>query len=178
MFYLLGIFRISSLGDSISSNLERTVPSRQGKESGYIEVCNKHQGLLWIKKKQVSQIKEYSTLLCMGRCKCLGTLKSLPSYASQLSGASTLLLVSHGLSPACTLTTVSAVAGAGPQALLSVSAHLGLRHSHLEPQIADGCDILVYWYGRKYSISHLESISNSKKEGKVYCSLIIGTHNC
>ena len=175
MFYLLGIFRISSLEDSISSNPERTVPSRQGKESGYIEVCNKHQALLWIKKKQVSQIKEYSTLLCMGRCKCLGTLKSLPSYASRLSGASTLLLVSHGLSPACTLT---AVAGAGLQALLSVRAHLGLRHSHLESQIADGRDILVYWYGRKYSISHLETISNSKKEGKVDCSLIIGTHNC
>ena len=33
--------------------------------------------------------------------------------------------------------------------------HLGLRNSHLEGQIADDCDILVYWYGKRYSISQL-----------------------
>ena len=43
MFYLVGIFRTSSLGDSISSNLERTVLRRQGEESHYIEVFNKGQ---------------------------------------------------------------------------------------------------------------------------------------
>ena len=38
MFYLTGIFRTSSLGDSISSNLERIIMKRQGEETGYMEV--------------------------------------------------------------------------------------------------------------------------------------------
>ena len=37
------MFRTSSSGDSISSNLETAVPRRQGEESGYIEVCSKGQ---------------------------------------------------------------------------------------------------------------------------------------
>ena len=43
IFYLVGIFRASSLGDNISSNLEGTVLRRQGEESRYIEVFNKGQ---------------------------------------------------------------------------------------------------------------------------------------
>ena len=38
--------------------------------------------------------KEFSTFLCMGRCKSLGSLKSFLSYASKLSGAR-ILCVSH-----------------------------------------------------------------------------------
>ena len=43
MFHSVGIFRTSSPEDSISSNPERTAPGRWGKESSYIEVCNKGQ---------------------------------------------------------------------------------------------------------------------------------------
>ena len=63
---------------------------------GYTEVCNKGQGsqtsklFLWIKENQISQLKDCSALLCMGRCKSLGSLESFLSYASQLSGASIL----------------------------------------------------------------------------------------
>ena len=39
-------------------------------------------------------VKEFSTFLCIGRCKSLGSLKSFLSYASKLSGAN-LLCVSH-----------------------------------------------------------------------------------
>ena len=39
------------------------------------------------------QVKEVSIFLCMGRRKSLGLLKSVLSYASQLSGAS--ILYSH-----------------------------------------------------------------------------------
>ena len=46
--------------------------------------------LLLIKENQVSQIKEFGALLCMGKCKHLGLLKSFLLYA--LSGASNLLL--------------------------------------------------------------------------------------
>ena len=43
------------------------VPRRQGKESGYIKVCNKGQvvciskDLLLIKENKISQVKEFST---------------------------------------------------------------------------------------------------------------------
>ena len=48
--------------------------------------------LLLIKENQISRVKEFSTFLCMGRCKLLGSLKSFLPYASQLSRASFLLL--------------------------------------------------------------------------------------
>ena len=91
MFYLVGILRSSSPGDSISSDPERTVLGKQGGESSYIEVCNRGQAgspnikrLLLIKENQISQ--EFITFLCMGKCKSLGLLKSFLSYASQLCG--------------------------------------------------------------------------------------------
>ena len=39
--------------------------------------------------------------------------------------------------------------------------------SHWKAAITEGCDILVYWYGRKYPISQLEI---GKKEIKLYLS--------
>ena len=45
------------------------------------------RGLLLTKENQTSQVQEFSTFLCMGRCKSLGSLKSFLSYAPQLSGA-------------------------------------------------------------------------------------------
>ena len=86
------IFRTSNLGDSISSNPERTALRRKGEKSHYIEICNKRQVVwtskvfLWIKENQISQVKEFSAFLCLGRCKNLGPLKSFISYASQLLG--------------------------------------------------------------------------------------------
>ena len=38
MFYLVGVFRTSSLGDNIASN-----PERMRRVSSYIELCNKGQ---------------------------------------------------------------------------------------------------------------------------------------
>ena len=51
-------------------------------------------GILWIKENQISQVKEFSSFLYMGRFKCLGSLKSFPSYAAPLSGGS-ILCFSH-----------------------------------------------------------------------------------
>ena len=48
---------------------------------------------LLIKKKQISEVKEFSDFLCMARCKSLGLLKPFLSYAAHLSRAS--LLFSH-----------------------------------------------------------------------------------
>ena len=49
IFYLLDIFRTSSLGDSISSNPEKTAPRRWEEEPGYIEVLEQMAGSLNIK---------------------------------------------------------------------------------------------------------------------------------
>ena len=45
-------------------------------------------------------------------------------------------------------------------------------------EIADGCDIRVYWYGRKYSISHLKKWSytalpdETRKMVQLFCLLV------
>ena len=48
IFYSAGMFGVSSPGDSISSDLEKTCRRRYvcmgaGEESGYVEVCDKGQ---------------------------------------------------------------------------------------------------------------------------------------
>ena len=91
MLYLVGIFRTSSPGDGLSSNPERTAPRRWGEEPGYREVLLEMASslnikrLLFIKENQISQVKEFSNFLFMGRCKSLGSLKSFFWYASQIS---------------------------------------------------------------------------------------------
>ena len=42
----MGIFRPLSLGDSISSDAERTVLGRQGEQPGYIQVLQQRAGTL------------------------------------------------------------------------------------------------------------------------------------
>ena len=50
MFYSVGIFRTSNLGDSISSGPERTAPRRRGEEPGSREVLQQRAGSLNIKR--------------------------------------------------------------------------------------------------------------------------------
>ena len=67
MFYLVGIFRVSNLGDRISSNTGRTVHEEAG---GRVRLCRNLQPeassqnikiLLLIKGNEISQVKEFST---------------------------------------------------------------------------------------------------------------------
>ena len=106
MFYSVGILRTSSLGGSISNDTERTALRRQGDDPGHTEVLQQRAGSqniknwLLIEENKISQVKKFSTLLCTGRCKSLGSLKSFLWYASQLPGASILcfhILSSSGL---------------------------------------------------------------------------------
>ena len=60
MFYLVGIFRMASPGDSISSSPERTALRRRGEEPGYLEVLQQRAGSLNIKKLLL--IKEKSDI--------------------------------------------------------------------------------------------------------------------
>ena len=88
MFYLVEIFRDSSPGDSISSSSERILRSL-GKKSyrNFATISLNVKRLLLIKENQISQVKEFSTFLYMGRCRSLGSLKSFLWYAPQLSEA-------------------------------------------------------------------------------------------
>ena len=82
MFYSVRIFRTSSPGDSISSDPERTVMEKKGEETDCIEALQQSAGrlnikrLLLIRENHITQVKEFSAFLCMGRCKSLGSLKS------------------------------------------------------------------------------------------------------
>ena len=86
----------------------------------------------------------------MGRCKSLGLLKSLLSYSSQLSGAFSHPCCPHPISSAVTMRS---------DWWLHYNRHCSSwapseqRNSYLGAGITDGCDILVYWYGKKCPIS-------------------------
>ena len=86
-------------------------------------------------------MKESSALLCMGRCKSLGSLKSFLSYASQLSGASFSYLELPWGSPS------GVGSGCSPKAamagVLLFECPEGSRAPHWGAAIADDCDILA-----------------------------------
>ena len=54
--------------------------------------------LLLIKENQISQVKQFSAFLYMGRCKNLGSLKSFVSYTSQVPYPGQYLVCVHVLS--------------------------------------------------------------------------------
>ena len=90
MFYSAGIFRTSSPGDSISSNLKGTALRSRGGEAGYIEVLQQRAGnlnvkrLLLIKENEISQVKEFSVFLCMGASLVAQMVKNLPAMQENL----------------------------------------------------------------------------------------------
>ena len=115
-------------------------------ESGYLEVCNKGQVIwtwkvfLWIKENQISQVKKFSTFLCVGRCKSLSSLKSF------LSCASKSFFQSKFLSAYCR--EYCSLMAARSQVLFSFLSALRAQKSTF-----GGLDIFLYRYGRKYSFS-------------------------
>ena len=121
---------------------------------------SEHRRVLLIRENQVSQVKEFSAFLCMGRWNSLGLLKSFLSCASQLSGASILWFDSHVRVP-CSPWGVAAAGGGSPGADGSPLAGLalpGIRIHMWRVGIPDGCDSLAYWYSRKYPILYLVGI--------------------
>ena len=84
LFYLVGMFRSLSQGDSISVALRKLLQrGRRGSQAIYNFVTREQA--FWISKIGY-QIKEFG-ILCMGRCKPLGSLSSFLSNAPPLSGA-------------------------------------------------------------------------------------------
>ena len=109
--------------------------------------------LLWTKENQTSQGKEFRAFLCMRTCKSLGSLKSFLCYAPQFSGLASCVFtfwVSSGLTirSGCWMAGVVFLLPWG--SLAPVGA------------IADDYNVLVYWYGRKYSICQQNDLNWSK----------------
>ena len=84
MFYSLGVFRTLGPRDSISCDPERTAPRRQWEESDYRDVLQQRASslnikrLLWIKRNQITQVKELNNFLCIGRRKSPGLTEIIP----------------------------------------------------------------------------------------------------
>ena len=86
------MLRTPALGGSISvAQIKLLWGGRKGNQTIY-KSTTKRAGNLNIKdydlvRKSICQVKKFSVLLCIGRCRRLGLLTSFLSYASQLSGA-------------------------------------------------------------------------------------------
>ena len=82
--------------ETTSQTALRDCSKEEKGKAGYIGVFAAKPGsrnikrLFLIKENQISLVKEVNTSLCIGRCKSLGSLKSFPWYAPQLSGGSVL----------------------------------------------------------------------------------------
>ena len=77
----MGFFRISSLGDTISTNPERTTLRRLGEESVYIDLCNKGQ-VVWI-SKYLCELKIIRYLILRNLVKWRETKEPLESEKGQ-----------------------------------------------------------------------------------------------
>ena len=99
MFFSTWIFRTSRWEAASQVTLRELLWGGEGAELGYSGVLQPRAGIRSIKrlllikkkkKKRISQGKEFSAFLYMGRCKSLGSLKSCLWYTPQLSGDSIL----------------------------------------------------------------------------------------
>ena len=144
MFYLPEIFRTSDLGDSISSNPERTVLRRWG--GGGVRLYRSLQqgaGSPNIKRllliKEMSQVKEFSAFLCMEDARVWAYWNhSVHRYLSYLGPASCIFLHPWFLE-----VSGGSIIAVGPQVFFSFMGTLeDWNHWWLF--------ILVYWYNRKY----------------------------
>ena len=84
------MFRTPSLGDSISVTLRKLLEGSRGEVRLYTSLQQRQQAVWTLKVRY--QVREF-IMLCIGRCKPLGSLNSFLSYASQLSGANPVFLL-------------------------------------------------------------------------------------
>ena len=103
-------------------------------------------------------------LLCVGRGKSLGSLKSFLSRASQQGRASFLCFTYSEVPWGCSL-MVRNLRYSSPSWV-----PLGLRSSHLRAATTDDCYRLVYWQGRKFSFSQYPIASWKKELSNCFCS--------
>ena len=162
--FIWGKMRTAAWEAVLQKALE-VVPRRQGKELGCIGVWQQRASSwnikkwLLIKENQVSQVKELGAFLHVGRCNSLDSLKSFLWYAPQYLGPVSCMFTSW-VSSGLTLGTGLRLMASRWQVLFSLEfvqgspAHVGWWWHPL-----------FNWYGRKYTIYHLER-RQGKKRGK------------
>ena len=102
----------------------------------------------------ISQVREFSTFLCMGRCKSLGSLKSF--FHMHLCYLGPVSCIFHPLSSSVlTIKRGCSLVDARSHRYSSSLVPLGSGIHIWRARITNDCEILVYWYGKNYSISHL-----------------------
>ena len=144
MYYSVEIFRTLSRAGRNSSNPEKTALRKWSEEPGYVEILQQRVGnlvikrLLLIKGNQISQVKECSAFLCMGKCKSPDSLKSFLSYASQLSGPVSFVFQSGASFPQGSLWAV-AVSRMAARSQVFVLCSFGAHRVRLE-----GCN--CWWH--------------------------------
>ena len=178
MFYLVGVFRTASLGDSTSSNSERTALRMWGEEPGYVEVLQQRAGSLNIKRlllKKTRYSKLSLELYSAWENASVWAHWNHSFTASQLPWASILLFPPEcPWGVACrpddcqTFYSLLGVLRVQELMLRQVLSLCDLRGGSL-PSLcpwnfpgknrssrwrADDCDVLVYRFSRKHSIFH------------------------
>ena len=125
--------------DSISVALRKLLQGGGRKNWATYKFITKTAGNVNIKIRY--QVKEFS-ILCVGRCKSLGSMKSFLSFASQLSGAKSLSLFTlrsgRWLLLAFPLSCSAVIMVSGRICLISV---LGALIHIWRLEITDSCDI-------------------------------------
>ena len=97
--FYLGQNQSCSLGNSNSNISERLPEGGEERSQDTEEFCNKRGvvkiviRLLLVKENQMSQVKQFSAFLCMGRCKSLGPLNSF--FYIHLTNLGSISLLSH-----------------------------------------------------------------------------------
>ena len=120
------MFRTPSLRDSISVTLRKLLEGGSSGEVRLYTSLQQREQAVWTLKVRY-QVREFISL-CMGRCKPLGSLNSFLSYASQLSGANPVFLLTLLLA----FPQLFSSHHGGWQCPLDSSC--GSPHSHLEPR--------------------------------------------
>ena len=137
------MFRILSPGNSISEALRKLL--QRGRVRLYTRLQQREQAV-WTSKIRY-QVKEFG-ILCMGRCKSLGSLNSFFSYTPQLSETKSCFLVhlkEWHMAASCIPPSSSAVTVRGGG--ICWITVLGALIHIWRPEINDGCDIsyLFIW---------------------------------
>ena len=157
----MGTFRTPSLGDSISVALRKLLQGGRSRGVRPHTTLQQREQAVWTSKIRC-HVKQFR-ILCMGRCKPLGPLNSLLSYATQLSGTQFCFLVhlkEWQMAASCNPL-------ASQQSPWRVAASAGSQFG--EPSLTFGdqkslmaVTFLVYWYGRRYF--HFTNVIPSIKE--------------
>ena len=90
----------------------------------------------------------------MGRYKLLDSLKSFLSYVSHIWGQHPASWLFTSLIPPSPLRVVAADSCWITGIVLPLGGSAGPENHIERPQITGGCYILIYWYGRRHSVSH------------------------